>query len=116
MTGPTRIQILTISQYRSRFVETGADHVLIDVRSPEEFAGGHIPGAINLPLHQIASGLFTLPGDHPIAVVCANGYRSRQAAQLLANAEFSPIIYLQGGTMAWVIQGWPLARGSTAED
>jgi len=113
---PAGYQIITVSQYRSRIVDADIDHVLIDVRSREEWAGGHIPGALNLPLAQIASGAFTLPGDRPIAVVCANGYRSRQAAQLLAGMGFDSVLYLQGGTMAWVLQGWPLARGSTPEE
>jgi rhodanese-related sulfurtransferase len=116
LSGGAQFQILTIPEYRSRLVEPGRAHLLIDVRTPEEYSGGHIPGAINLPLARIASGAFTLLGDRPIAVVCNNGQRSRQAAQFLADAGFAPVIYLQGGTAAWVLQGWPLERNSQSQE
>lgn len=116
MSRPAHFQILTLPEYRSRLIESNSAHILIDVRTPEEYGGGHIPGAVNLPLARIASGAFTLPGDRPIAVVCNNGQRSRQAAQLLADAGFESVIYLQGGTMAWILQGWPLERNSRSQE
>lgn len=54
---------------------------LIDVRSADEFAGGHIPGAINLPLDQIQS--IDLPADTPLFVYCHSGMRAGSAVKWL---------------------------------
>ena len=75
--------------------------LLLDVRSEREFAAGHLPGAVNVPVTQLAAQLETL-GDkrRPIVVYCASGMRSRRAASLLREAGYSRVLNL--GTMgAW---------------
>lgn len=57
------------------------DGVLLDVRTPEEYAGGHLPGAVNVPLDQIPSA--QLPQGRPLYVYCRSGARSGQACQWL---------------------------------
>jgi rhodanese-related sulfurtransferase len=81
---------------------------LIDVRTPEEFAGGHLPGAQNVPLDAIESGTAVLPAG-PLVVVCASGKRSARAAATLARDGRS-VTDLAGGTGAWVAAGLPLER------
>ncbi|MBY5922093.1 rhodanese-like domain-containing protein [Ferrimonas balearica] len=62
-----------------QWVDEGA--VLVDVRTTEEFAAGHLPGAINIPLDQLPSRLAELgePGAETIVVYCRSGNRSGQA-------------------------------------
>src|SRR5205823_4347414 len=55
------------------------ESALLDVREPEEYAHGHIPGAINLPQADLASRLDEIPRDRPVYVVCKGGYRSLRA-------------------------------------
>ena len=55
--------------------------LLVDVREPEEYAAGHIPGAVNLPLSGIRGA--ALPGGRPLFLYCLRGSRSRRAAGIL---------------------------------
>ena len=79
---------------------------LIDVRSPSEFASGHIPGAINIPMDQIESRLADLsPGA--IVLICQLGKRARMTASLLEPWQ-RQIAVLEGGTNAWIQAGLPI--------
>lgn len=77
---------------------------IVDVRLPEEFARGHIPGAVNVPVDRIPGHEF--PAG-PIITVCSMGNRSWRAAQLLAAAG-REALSLQGGTKGWAAAGLPL--------
>ncbi len=69
-----------------RLVAAGA--VLVDVRSPDEFAAGHNDGARNIPVDELSSRLGELPRDHPVIVYCHSGHRSHQAAGILGAAGY----------------------------
>ncbi len=57
---------------------------IVDVRTPGEFAGGHVPGSINIPLHQVPDRLADFKTmQQPIVLCCASGNRSGQATQWL---------------------------------
>jgi phage shock protein E len=68
--------------------------VIIDVRSPAEFAGGHVEGAVNLPLDRFIDGYQTLLVDKatPAVIYCASGARSGQAVQYLAAQGYSAAV------------------------
>jgi phage shock protein E len=74
---------------------------LVDVRTPGEFAGGHIPGAINVPVGELASRIKDV-GDaaKPVVVYCASGMRSAHAKRLLVRAGFRDVHDL-GGITRW---------------
>jgi phage shock protein E len=57
---------------------------LIDVRTPQEYAQGALPGAVNVPLQNLLAGIQQLEKDKPIILYCASGLRSRQATQALS--------------------------------
>ena len=80
--------------------ETG--YIILDVRTPEEFAGRHIPGAINIPNETIGSTQIPeLPDkDQLILVYCRSGNRSKQASEKLANLGYSNV-YEFGGIIDW---------------
>jgi phage shock protein E len=75
--------------------------LLLDVRSESEFAAGHLPGAVNVPVSQLAAQVNTL-GDkgRPVVVYCASGVRSTRATSLLREAGFSRVLNL-GAMSAW---------------
>ena len=83
--------------------ELASGHVkqLVDVRSPGEFAQGHIPGAKCLPLGTLPKRLAELAKDEPITLVCLSGHRSHQAASLLMRAGFTDVRHLVGGMLRW---------------
>jgi len=70
---------------------------LLDVRSPDEYAGGHLEGALNVPLQELGARLTELgPKGRPVKVYCRSGRRSAIAAQLLRDAGFSSVKDLGG--------------------
>lgn len=74
---------------------------LIDVRTPEEYAGGHVPGAVNIPLDQLSSRMGEVgPKDAPVVLYCQSGRRSRMAAKHLKGAGFTAVHDL-GPMSAW---------------
>lgn len=78
--------------------------LIIDVRSPEEFAQGHIAGAVNIPIDDLASA--TLP-DGPVMTTCGGGGRGGRAAEALA-ATGRQAYSIDGGTRAWQALGLPV--------
>lgn len=84
--------------------------VVVDVREPWEFRQGHVPGAILMPLGQLASRAAELDVERPLAVICASGSRSQSAAALLAQKGFKTIYNVLGGTGAWMGDGLPISR------
>lgn len=98
------VQRINPSQYQTSYVQTGEPHVLVDVRTPQEFASGHIPGAVNISLQELPSQLDSLPKDQPIVLYCRSGARSNTAAQIMARAGFTEI-YDLGGIISWQAQG-----------
>ncbi|AMV72802.1 rhodanese-like domain-containing protein [Desulfuromonas carbonis] len=76
-------------------------YTLLDVRQPREFAPGHLPGAINLPLDVLLDRLPELDGVGPVIVYCQSGMRSHAAAAALARAGYHDVHHLAGGLHAW---------------
>ena len=87
--------------------------VRIDVRSTSEYASGHIPGAMNIPLQQIEKRVADLSADRPIALICQMGQRARVAATLLQPCR-TELLVVEGGTKAWKNAGLPLVASVTA--
>lgn len=89
------------------------DVVMLDVRSPGEFASVHIKGSCNLPLDflQDRAGEVVEKVDGPIAIICAQGVRSAEAANLLAAAGAGDLRVLDGGIHAWQSDGGEVVRG-----
>jgi rhodanese-related sulfurtransferase len=77
-------------------------YLLVDVRQPEEYRRGHIPGALLLPLPELARSMERLPADKELIFYCHSGGRSMAAAAMVAEEEAHSTIYnLTGGMLAW---------------
>jgi len=64
---------------------------LVDVRKPEEFAAGHAPVAVNIPLDTLDEELLKWNKEHTFIIVCHTGTRSRIACKVLLNAGFTAV-------------------------
>lgn len=102
------VQAISPAAYQQQFAETGTEHMLIDVRTPEEFASGHIEGAVNIPVDALAGRLSEVPTGQPVVVYCRSGSRSATASKILADAGYSSI-YDLGGLQGWISQGFPVS-------
>jgi uncharacterized membrane protein YdjX (TVP38/TMEM64 family)/rhodanese-related sulfurtransferase len=94
-----------------RRLGSGRAPVLIDVRQPEEFAAppGHLPGAVNIPLADVADRAAELAArQQPIVLVCKTDRRSARAAELLRTGGLRDVAVLRGGTDGWHRQGLAL--------
>jgi glyoxylase-like metal-dependent hydrolase (beta-lactamase superfamily II)/rhodanese-related sulfurtransferase len=80
---------------------------VLDVREPDEYAAGHLPGALSIPQSELALHLEGLDKSKPYLVVCAGGVRSLRATHYLAAAGYDATT-LDGGTAAWVEAGFPV--------
>ena len=81
---------------------------VIDVREPHEFAGGHIPGAINLPLSRFQPE--QLPASKPAVFICQAGGRSRSALRRAHAAGATEARHYARGMSDWRARGGPVAR------
>ena len=90
------------SEEAMAMMEAESGYIILDVRTPEEFAGSHIPGAINVPNEAIGSAQIPeLPDkDQLILVYCRSGNRSKQASEKLVLQGYTNIVEF-GGISAW---------------
>ncbi len=98
---------LSAADYKNRYVETNTTHLLIDVRSPAEYAEGHIKGAKNFPLQDLPQKLTKIPQNKPVMLYCRSGNRSGMALQQLQSAGYEEV-YNVGGIGGLTAQGLPL--------
>jgi rhodanese-related sulfurtransferase len=107
---PGQSALLTPQQYQAQFGEdtTFSEHFLIDVRTAEEFASGHIAGAVNIPVDEIGTRLAEIPKDRTVVVYCRSGNRSATAARELASSDYA--VYDLGGIITWTAAGYPVSQ------
>jgi len=92
-------------------VEAGNGPRFVDVRTPEEYASGHVPGAINIPRDQLASRLASLEDARDrLVVYCERGPRAEAAAATLVNAGFTGVRHLKGDMAGWRAAGLPIEK------
>jgi rhodanese-related sulfurtransferase len=85
--------------------------LLVDVREPGEFAAGHIPGAVNMPLSGFSPGEIPDAQGRTVVLQCAGGKRSGQALDRCAAAQSAIDTHLAGGIAAWRDAGFPVVGG-----
>ena len=87
---------------------------LIDVRTPAEFAAGHVVGARNVPIYALKQALPTLALDasRPIVAICATAHRSPPAVRLLRAVGYENAVQLKGGMISWYAARLPTDKSS----
>lgn len=101
-------EVTEISQAElAQRIKTNSAGLILDVRSAEEYAEGHIPGAVNIPHDQLGSRLNEI-GEHwdkEVVLYCRSGKRAGVAAGILQSAGFSRLRHLTGDMSGWVSNG-----------
>lgn len=83
------------------------DAYVVDVREAHEYASGHMPGAVSIPMSVLPVRFQELPRDRTVYVICQSGARSAQVVQWL-NPQGYDSVNVGGGTMAWILAGHPV--------
>lgn len=86
------------------------DVQFIDVRTPEEYNGGHAVKAVNLPLDNLENDLAKLDKEKPVYVICQSGRRSQKGSEILQKAGFKDVSNVTGGTSAWQKAELPIEK------
>lgn len=102
------IKQITVAQAKDAAGATGTQ--FIDVRTAEEYAGGHAVKAAHFPLDALGKDLSKLDKDKPVYVICQTGRRSQKGAEILQKAGFKDIYNIEGGTSAWTSAGFPTEK------
>ncbi len=98
----------TISASDARaMIQSSSNLLVVDVRTPEEYAQGHLKGAVNITLSDLPLRIGGLQQNRPILVYCRTGSRSAQANSILVKAGFTQVYNLEGGITAWINAGYP---------
>jgi rhodanese-related sulfurtransferase len=118
LTGEIEALEFTHARYREVSAKEAAGLIgalhpfLLDVRTPGEFAGGHIEGAALVPVQQLAGRIGELAAhkNEPVLIYCATGNRSTVAAKMLIDAGFEQVINMRRGISEWGRDGLPVVR------
>ena len=107
-TGSATTVDLNVSEFSQKINEP--DVIILDVRTPEEFASGHIEGALNIDFNggDFANEITRLNPSDNYAIYCRSGSRSGQAASIMHKAGFHDVSNLNGGVIDWTNAGLPL--------
>ncbi len=91
--------------------QSGPAPLILDVRTPEEFRLGHIPGALNIPYTEIASRIGEVQQSHAVVLYCMLGPRARLGERTLLDAGVDNVLHLDGGLYAWQQAGFAVEKG-----
>lgn len=99
-------------------ITASSDAQILDVRTPEEFAAGHLQGAQNIDWKNsdFSINVGALDKTKPVLVYCQSGNRSQQAAEYLAKNGFTAVYELDGGYSAWESAGKPIEKAAVSND
>lgn len=118
MNSATQVKTSVTPRQLNQLLQEGGPTELIDVRTPGEFASGHVPGAKSIPLDDLGASPF-LEGikgtSHPVYVLCQSGGRARKAIALLEQKEIGGCVLVEGGTQAWMDAGLPVERSGNVK-
>jgi rhodanese-related sulfurtransferase len=113
---PVAVATIGAQELLAREAAGDAALVVLDVRTPEEFAAGHVPGAINVPHDQVAGRLGELAGlrDKDVVVYCKGGRRAALALEVLGRNGYTRLSHLDGDMQGWEAAGRPVEKAPAA--
>ena len=114
-TQPAGVEKIDVERFDALRVEPG--QIVLDVRSPAEYADGHVPGAINVPMGKtFEQAIASYDKSKPYLVYCHSGKRSFLATKRMSELGFTQLLNFRGGIAAWEDAGRPMVKGATPND
>lgn len=107
----TQSRVISVNDLNEE-LNTNKELQILDVRRTSEYADGHIPGALNIPLAELSKRLQDIPQNKQIVLICASGYRSSIAKSLLEKNGIVSLINVLGGMKAWKSNGYNITSAS----
>ena len=107
---PTQAASISPAELNARR-ESDSAPVVIDVRTTEEYAAGHIPNAVNIPFDQVADRISEVEAPQGVALYCMVGPRARKGEAALLASGYNSVLHIEGGLAAWRAAGFPVERG-----
>jgi rhodanese-related sulfurtransferase len=105
--GPAQAPSISASELHERR-ESGRAPIVIDVRTADEYATGHIPGALNIPFDEVARRIIEIDAPEGVALYCMVGPRARKGETALLAVGYDDVFHLEGGLAAWQKAGFPV--------
>ncbi len=102
------IEQLSVDEISDIFEKHDSDYVFVDVREPEEWEEGAIPGAVKIPLGELNDRLYELDKSKKYIMVCRSGKRSFKACSILIQNGFENVTNFDGGMLAWYDEDFPV--------
>lgn len=99
-----------INPAKTNEIRSRDDVVILDVREDWEYAEGHVPGAVWIPLGELPTRLNDIPKDKTVVAVCRSGNRSSQATSFLRGQGFDNVHNMTGGMNTWQQAGYDVER------
>ncbi len=108
----SKLQLTSVSEVAGIVASPPDGLVILDIRTPEEFAAGHLAGAINIDYYasDFESKLGALDLEQPYVMYCNSGNRSANALPLMDSIGFREVYELDGGIQAWYSAGQPIEQ------
>jgi rhodanese-related sulfurtransferase len=103
------VELVTAEEAAATITQT-PDVIVLDIRTPEEFAGGHLEEAINIDFYasDFPDKLSQLDRNASYVMYCRSGSRSEQAASMMRQLEFTSVEEIDGGILSWTAAGLPI--------
>ena len=108
---PDRTPSISVEKYVNKLEDQKDGTLFVDVRETDEFAAGHIPQTVNMPLSELGFHLKELQASRQIYVSCLGGVRSAAAAKTLIYLGIEAVVNVSGGFRAWSAAGYPVTQG-----
>jgi rhodanese-related sulfurtransferase len=104
------ISQMTVQEFSEVLQKMGPRDLVLDIREPDEFADGHIPGARNLPMGMVPGHIDELKGFDHVYLICARGNRTRRLHAAIESHLSNLVCLANFGMMAWTDSGYPTER------
>src|SRR5579859_2833439 len=107
----SRDQIPAVAPEQAHIWLRAHEATVVDVREPDEYIAGHIPGAISIPQADLAVRLEEVPRQQDLLLACRSGLRSLASARFLKSVGYERVTNLDGGTLGWIHAGYAVVMG-----